>query len=73
MFLSDMKEGQVGVISAVNFDNAFKIRLNDMGFCDGEPVKCVKRSVMTSPILYIVKGAGIALRKSDAEHIEVVL
>ncbi|MFR5876940.1 MAG: FeoA family protein [Eubacterium sp.] len=73
MFLSDMKEGQTGVISAVNFDNSFKTRLNDMGFCDGESVICIKRSVMSSPILYRVKGAGVALRKSDAKHIEVVL
>jgi Fe2+ transport system protein FeoA len=73
MILSNMKEGQVGVISAVNFDDAFKIRLNDMGFCDGEQVECVKRAVMTSPIIYKVKGAGIALRKSDAKFIEVKL
>jgi Fe2+ transport system protein FeoA len=66
-----MREGQVGVISAVNFDNPFKIRLNDMGFCIGENVKCVKISVMTSPILYFVKGTSVALRKSDAKYIEV--
>jgi ferrous iron transport protein A len=73
MYLSDMREGQVGVISAVNCDKIFKIRLNDMGFCNGESVKCLKKSVMSSPILFLVKGTSIALRKKDAMQIEVIV
>lgn len=73
MFLSNMKEGQSGVISSLDFDTEFKTRLNDMGFCIGENVVCIKRAMLSSPILYSVKGSNIALRSVDAKRIGVRL
>lgn len=73
MFLSDMRESQTGVISSLDFDREFRIRLNDMGFCKGENVVCIKRAMLSSPILYNVKGSNIALRKVDAKRIGVRL
>lgn len=73
MFLSDMKENQIGVISTIDFDDAFTQRLEDIGFCKGENVKCIKIASLSSPILYRVKGSDIALRKSDAGRIGVIL
>lgn len=72
MFLSDLNENQLGVISDFKFEKNFENRLKDMGFCKGEEVKCVKKAVFHSPILYFVKGANVALRKSDACRIEVI-
>ncbi|MBQ7203058.1 MAG: ferrous iron transport protein A [Eubacterium sp.] len=73
MFLSELKDAQSGVISSINFSCGYARRLMDMGFCHGERVRCVCRSVFTSPILYYVKGSNIALRKCDADKIEVTL
>ncbi len=71
MFLSDVKEGKSAVISGLNFNSEFKVRLRDMGFCEGERVCCIKKALLRSPILYCVKDSSIALRKIDAGRIEV--
>ena len=71
MFLSDIKEGKYAVIRSLNFNGEFRVRLRDMGFCEGEKVRCLKRALLKSPILYRVKDSSIALRRVDAERIEV--
>jgi len=73
MFLSDLKENQSAVIVLSENESAFGRRLCDMGFCEGERVLCVKRSVFGSPVLYRVKDSNAALRKADAKRIEVIL
>lgn len=73
MFLSDLKENQCATIYCINFKNAFAKRLADMGFCKGEKVVCIKRSLFPSPILFNVKGTNIALRYDDAKRIGVIL
>lgn len=73
LFLSDMRENQLGVISAINFSNSFSKRLADMGFSKGEKVECIKISTFSSPILYRVKGSNIALRRVDAKRIGVIV
>lgn len=71
MFLSDIKEGKTAVISGLHFNSEFKVRLRDMGFCEGEKVSCIKKALLHSPILYRVKDSSIALRRVDAGRIEV--
>lgn len=72
MFLSELKDGQSGVISSINADAAFSRRLAEMGFTDGETVRCICRSAFNSPILYGVKGSSVALRKSDAKRVVIL-
>lgn len=71
MFLSDIKEGKYAVIRGLNFNSEFKVRLRDMGFCEGEQIKCLKKALFRSPVLYRVKDSSIALRTVDAKRIEV--
>ena len=73
MLLSDLKEEQSGVVIHINASSAFANRLRDMGFNEGERVKCVKRAVLSSPVLYNTKSSNIALRCTDAAKIEVRL
>ncbi len=73
MLLYDLKEGQSGKLTALLFDTKLSERLRDMGFCEGEEIMCVKKAVFKSPVLYRVKGSLIALRKAEAEKIEVVI
>jgi len=72
MFLSELKENQSAVILNSLCENAFDRRLCDMGFRSGERVDCVKRGLFKSPIIYSVCGSFVALRKVDADRIEVV-
>jgi Fe2+ transport system protein FeoA len=73
MLLSEMKAGQTAKISDINIDTVFAGRLRDMGFTDNEQVRCIRCAVLSSPILYNVKGSSIALRKSDADLIGVMI
>ena len=71
MLLYDLKEKQTARITKINAQQAFALRLRDMGFCEGEEVACLKKALLASPVLYRVKGSQIALRKVDAKRIEV--
>ena len=73
MFLSELADGQSGVISSLNFQADFARRLSDMGFCNGERVKRICAGAFGSPILFLAKDSAVALRKCDAESIEVTL
>ncbi len=71
MLLSDLKEGQVATILQVSCDDSLKQRLYDLGFLPGHAIGCLLEGPFHSPILYLVNGAMIALRKRDAMLIEV--
>ena len=73
MFLSELADGQSGVISSLNFNADFARRLSDMGFCEGERVMRLCSGAFGSPILFLAKDSAVALRKSDAERVEVTL
>ncbi len=71
MSLVDMKIGEICKILSINNEDHLKRRLYDLGFFPGSLVECVLISPFSSPILFKVNGALIALRKSDAIRIEV--
>lgn len=73
MLLSELQNNQSAVITGFMGSGRFFVRLCEMGFSKGERVVCVCRSVFGSPILFSVMGSNIAVRKSDAEKIEVSL
>ena len=71
MRLYDLKEGEAAVIERLALEESFAVRLRDMGFCESERVSCVRLAAMKSPVIYRVKGSLVALRKKDAERIDV--
>ncbi|MBR3149828.1 MAG: ferrous iron transport protein A [Eubacterium sp.] len=71
--MSELKDGQSGVISSLNFDADFARRLAEMGFCKGKRVKRICACAFGSPILFEAMDGWIALRKYDAQRIEVVV
>ena len=73
MLLSDLKENQSATVLKNSISCNFGRRLRDMGFVEGEKVICIRKALFSSPILFSVKGSRIALRKKDAEKIEVRL
>lgn len=73
MRLSQMKENDVGKITSVSNSLKIKNRLFDMGFITGQKIKCTNIGLKGSPIAYNVRGCTVALRKSDADMIGVVL
>ncbi|HIU69385.1 MAG: ferrous iron transport protein A [Clostridiales bacterium] len=73
MKLSDLKENEAAVISALGDVPSGRIRLRDLGFCEGETVACLFVGAFREISVYEVKDTAVALRKGDAERIEVAL
>lgn len=48
-----------------------RIRILDLGFVPGTKIVRVASSIMGDPVAYAVRGTVIALRKSQAQTIEV--
>lgn len=69
--LSELKTSEEGVITKVFGHGSFRNRITEMGFIRGKVVKVIKNAPLSDPIEYEIIGYRIALRKSEAELIEV--
>ncbi len=67
--LSDLRDGESGIIKAVLTDNSIKRRLQDLGFIKGEYIERIFTAAMGEPIAYRVRNTIIALRLEDASKI----
>lgn len=77
MTLFDLSKGQMGKILIKSIDileENLVLRLSQMGFIPGEVVElCTTSPLVKGSILVSVRGARIALAKSEALHIHVEL
>lgn len=71
MNLSDLKNGERGIILKVKGRGAFRKRIIEMGFVVGKPVEVVKKAPLRDPIEYNIMGYNVSLRNSEAQLIEV--
>jgi len=69
--LDDLNVGESGRILQIGGDDALRERLSDLGFSSGSSVKCVMVSPLGDPKAYLICGAVIALRRSDAERVSL--
>lgn len=69
--LSDLRTSQSGIITKVLGHGSFRKRITEMGFVRGKTVKVVKNAPFQDPVEYEILGYRIALRRSEAELIEV--
>lgn len=69
LILSALPPGESAYVSSVNTDPAMTRRLTDLGLIPGTRVTCLIRSPAGDPQAYLIRGALIALRNSDAGHI----
>jgi Fe2+ transport system protein FeoA len=71
MKLTELKRGEKAKIIRIGKIGELKKRLVDMGVTSGETIKLERDAPLGDPQQYIVKGTGIAIRKEDAQNIEV--
>ncbi|MDU1903812.1 MAG: ferrous iron transport protein B [Dysgonomonas sp.] len=71
MFLSDLKTGEVGVITRVYGSGAFRKRILEMGFIKGKAIKVILNAPLKDPIKYKIMDYEVSLRRSEAALIEV--
>ncbi|WP_297984378.1 FeoA family protein [uncultured Oscillibacter sp.] len=64
--LSALREGESAYVTQVDAGPAMDRRLTDLGLVRGTRVTCVLRSPAGDPCAYLIRGALIALRRSDA-------
>ena len=67
--ICDIKLNQSAKIKKLLTTGTKRKRLMDLGFTKDEKVKFLLKSPSGDPAAYLVRGAVIALRKSDAEKI----
>lgn len=70
MKLSQLKPGQRGIVSGID-DSPLKGRLRDLGLTDGTEIVCRFFSPAGDPAAYRFRGSVIAIRKQDAETVQV--
>ena len=72
MKLSELKINEKAKIVSICGDDAFKIRLNNIGIKNGAEVKVLRFSPLFDPMeIEVNESITIAIRKKSAENIEV--
>ena len=71
MLLSEMKEGQTGIVVRVGGNGILRRRILEMGILKGTEVYIEKYAPLKDPLELIVKGYHISLRVEEAARITV--
>ena len=71
MLLSEMREGQTGVITRVGGNGAVRRRMLEMGLLKGSEVYIEKYAPLRDPLELIVKGYHLSLRVKEAAQVTI--
>ena len=69
--LANMEIGRIAIIKDIHCTGEIKRRLLDLGMVNGTKIKAVFRSTSNDPTAFEVRNTLIALRKEDAENIDI--
>jgi len=69
--LSSLEPGQSGRVLALRSEGFNRRRLLDLGLTPGTVVECAFPGPMAEPMAYRVRGALIALRREQANEVEI--
>jgi len=72
--LSDVAVGASAEIVAIE-DGLGPIgrRLADLGFLPGTPVAVLSRAPLGDPTVFLLRGYQVAIRKSESDHVRVIV
>ena len=71
MRLSDLKQGQTGIIRQVGGGGQLRQHFLDMGLIQGTEITYMKAAPMGDPIEIHLRGYELTIRIDDAKKIEV--
>ena len=71
MKLTELKRGESAKIVKIGKIGELKKRLVDMGVTAGEIIKLERNAPLGDPQEFIIKSTNIAIRKQDAQNIEI--
>jgi ferrous iron transport protein B len=72
MLLSELQNGEKGVIVKVNGSGAFRKRILEMGFIKGKTITVVLNAPLKDPIKYKIMDYEVSLRRSEAGLVEIM-
>lgn len=71
MKLTELRKGQSAVIKKIGSVGELKKRLIDLGINSGQIIKLERNAPLGDPQEFRINGNSIAIRKQDAENIEL--
>ncbi|MBQ6860112.1 MAG: ferrous iron transport protein A [Clostridia bacterium] len=71
MTLNDLKVGDIGNVTFIDETSNLYQRFIDIGIIKGTKIECVLKSPFGNPKAYLIRGAIIAIRDSDAKRIGI--
>ncbi len=71
MTLANLHIGSAARVTKINGNGAITRRLMEMGVVPGVAVKVIKSAPFGDPIQISVRGYNLAMRKAEAETIEI--
>ena len=69
--LCELPMGQTGRVDRLLVSGSERRRLLDLGLVPHTPVQALLKSPSGDPVAYLIRGAVIALRRSDALKIQM--
>lgn len=72
MRLSELKEGEKGIVVKVLGHGGFRKRIVEMGFIKGKVIEAVMNAPLHDPVKYRVMGYEVSLRRKEASMIEII-
>lgn len=69
--LDDLKPGETGIVKSHKVKGTLGKHLREMGLINGIPVKLERKAPLGYPIEIRIQGFSLALRKEEAEAIEL--
>ncbi len=72
MALSDLAEGEWGVIHSIELETDVQNQLAHMGFMPEAPVQALRRAPAGDPTVYSIDSSEVALRRETASLIFVI-
>lgn len=71
MQLDQLEPGQTATVMAISGHGSFRRRLLELGLVAGTPITRQGSAPLGDPLTYRVRGAVLALRRSDAKTVDV--
>ena len=71
MTLGDAKVGSTVVVTKIEGDSAYKLRIMDMGITKGSELYIRKVAPLGDPVEITVRGYELSVRKDDAQCVQV--
>ncbi len=73
MKLNELARGERATIVRIGGRGAFRKRILEMGFIEGQTVEMLNKAPLGDPVRYKIMGYDVALRNAEAELVEIEL